>query len=466
MKNIILTFALIFTASAISLAQYGSVGTTDARSMGMGNTANAVSKSVFSIGINPANVLHSDETINFSTLLPIPSVSAKAGTNFISINDYNYYFGGVNGKARILTESDKQHLNSLFSSGGLVIANTTFNLFSIVVKADQSVGSFGFSINDVVEGNFTVPHALSELALNGNAQNSVFNFNDTKAEAWWIRDYSFTYAREIPEVNLFSSFGAGISLKMVQGFAFVQSQNVNSSIQTTDQNQIILNGNNEALSAFSADFGVKYSFDSTSDKSSNMGPFPTPAGTGFGIDLGLNASLNNTWQFAFSITDIGSINWNQNTASTSSTGQYTISDLQTASDSVKDKFKGVSDSTGGFSTNLPTALRLGASYKFNSLDDFGTLLLAMDINQGFNDMPGNSTKTRVSIGAEWKPMDWVPYIRTGFSFGGLTGFHWGLGLGIDAGLLEFNLSTLDMQTLVAPNSGKYISVAFNSLWKF
>ena len=122
---------------------------------------------------------------------------------------------------------------------------------------------------------------------------------------------------------------------------------------------------------------------------------------------------------------------------------------------------------GSFSTNLPTALRLGASNKFNfgANSWSGTLLLAMDINQGFNDMPGNSQKTRVSIGAEWKPMDWIPFIRTGFSIGGLTGFQWGLGLGVDAGTLEFNLST-STQSLISPNSAKFFSVAFNSRWKF
>ncbi len=473
MKNIKVIIVLVITASATLFAQFGSVGTTDARRMALGNTSNAISRGVFSIGINPANLLNTDETINFSTVLPYPSLSVKAGTNFISINDFNYYFGGVNGQSKVLSQTDVQNLSNIFSGGGLISENISFNLFSIGVKASQSIGAFGLSVNDVIASNVTLPAALSQLAFQGNPPGSTYNFNDAKASAWWLRDYSFTYAREIPEIpqTVFSKIAAGITFKMVQGFAYIGTQQVNSSFSTDSVNQLTVNANNAFLSAFSDNFHVRYSYNINEPKqNAQMSPFPTPAGTGLGIDFGLSASIGDTWNFAASITDIGNITWNKNTAITVSNGQYTLTDLADSSqrNSLKRKFEGTSDSTGSFSTNLPTALRLGASYKFNFGEHSwpGTLLLDLDINKGFNDMPGNSQKTSVSLGAEWKPMDWIPYIRTGVGFGGLFGFHWGVGLGIDAGVLEFNLSTLDMQTLIAPNTGKYLSVALNSRWKF
>jgi len=473
MKNIKVIIVLVITASATLFAQFGSEGTTDARRMALGNTSNAISKGVFSIGINPANILNSDETVNFSTVLPFPNLSVKAGTNFISLNDFNYYFGGNNGQSKVLSQTDVQNLSSLMSGGGLIFGNVNIDIFSIGVKLAPSIGAFGLSVNDVVSSNLTLPSALSQIIVNGNPTNSTYNFNDANASVWWLRDYSLTYAREIPEIpqTVFSKIAAGITLKMVQGFAYVGTQQVNSSFSTGSQNQLTVDANNSFLSAFSDNFHVRYSYNINEPKqNAQMSPFPTPAGNGFGMDFGLSASIADVWNFAVSITDIGSINWTKNTAITNSTGQYTANDLldKSQQDSLKNKFKGTSDSTGGFSTNLPTALRLGASYKFNFSEHSwpGTLLLAMDINKGFNDMPGNSTKTNVSLGAEWKPMDWIPYLRTGVSFGGLLGFHWGVGLGIDAGVLEFNLSTLDMQTLVSPNSGKYLSVALNSRWKF
>ena len=470
MKKIIIVFALIIISSVPSFAQYGSSGASDARRMSLGNTSNAISRGIYSIGINPANLLNTDQTVNFTTVLPIPNISVMGGSSFMTLNDLNYYFGGVNGQSRVLTDNDIQNFSSLFSGGGLVLGNANVTLFSIGVKLAPSIGTFGFSMNDVVSTNVTIPQALSQLIADGNTTNSTFNFNDMSASAWWLRDYSLTYAREITEIpqNIFSKIAAGITFKMVQGFAYVGTQQVNSSLSTGAQNQLTVDANNSFLSAFSDNFHVKYSYTTDTTKG-KMTLFPTPAGTGLGIDFGLSASIGSKWNFGVAITDIGNINWDKNAAITSSSGQFTATDLvqQSQRDSLKNKFKGTSDSTGSFSTSLPTALRLGAAYKF----DFGanswpgTLLVAMDINQGFNDVPGNSTKTRVSIGAEWKPMNWIPYLRTGFSFGGLTGFHWGLGLGIEAGVLEFNLSTLDMQSLVS-NSGKYFTVALNSRWRF
>lgn len=471
MKNIKAIIAMFLMSSVTLFAQFGSYGSTDARRISMGNTSNAISQGVFSIGINPANILNGNSTVDLTTVIPIPSISLSAGTSFMTLNDFNYFFGGVNGQSRVLTPDDENRLNSLFSGGGLILTNTSFNLFSVGVRLNPSIGAFAFSINDVLSVDFTVPSALSQLALSGNPLGSSYNFNDTKADAWWLRSYSLSYAREITEIpqNIFSKIAAGITFKMVQGFAYVQSQQVNTSFSTGNQGQITVDANSSVLSAFSKDFGVKYSYDTTTTKSKKS-PFPSPAGSGLGIDFGLSASIGDTWNFGLSVTDIGSINWDKNTALTTSSGSFTLTDLtqKSQTDSLKNKFKGNSDSIASFSTNLPTALRLGASYKFNFGANSwpGTLLVAMDINKGFNDMPGNSTKTSFSLGAEWKPMDWIPFIRTGISIGGLTGFHWAAGIGIDTGVLEFNLATDDMPIIVSPNSAKYVSVALNSRWKF
>lgn len=472
MKKLILITAII-TFSAFSIyAQYGSVSGTDARSMGMGNTYNATATGIYAIGINPANMIRDKHFISFSTILPLPSVSLKSGTNFISINDLNYFFGGVNGQPRQLTDQDKQKLNSLFENGGLILGNASLDIFSFELNLGQSAGAVGISINDVIDGNLNIPHALTQFALAGNPLGSDYNFNDTRASSWWLRDYSVSYAGEIPGFlnRVFDKFLVGVSIKYVQGFAYIQSSNTqNNFINTSSNGDITLSTDYSIQSAFSDNFGVKYSFDSTNNRDSHFSPFPSPAGSGLGFDIGFSASMGQKWNFSLAFTDLGSINWEKNTALTYSNGQYTLTGFTNHStgDSLKNSFKGESKSTEGFTTSLPAALRLGASYMF----DFGNssfpgkLLVAMDINKGFNDLPGNSQKARISFGSEWKPMDWLPYLRTGFSFGGLFGFHWSLGLGVDAGLVAFNVSTQDFQSITGPNSAKYISVAFNSLWK-
>ena len=92
-------------------------------------------------------------------------------------------------------------------------------------------------------------------------------------------------------------------------------------------------------------------------------------------------------------------------------------------------------------------------------------MLAFDYNQGFNNMPGNSTNPRVSFGAEWKPWQSFPSIRTGLEFGGTEKLNWSYGMGFDFGFLEIHLATNAMQNLFFPKSSDMLSAAFSSRWK-
>jgi Family of unknown function (DUF5723) len=469
MKNLFILLLLSLLFSFISYAQFGSGGATNARSTGMAKTYNAISDGVNAIGINPANLMgDNNNSIQISTILPLPQISIRGGTNFMSIDDINYYFGGVNGQPRYLSDADKQKFNDLFKDGGFTAANVNINLLSITYKDNDKIGAFGFSINDELAGKFTIPQALVDFALNGNPIGKSYDLSDANAKAWWIRNYSISYARNFNFLKkFFDDFSAGISIKLVNGYAYTGTQEVNTTLST--ENDYTINGNADfrAVSAFSDNFGVKYSFDST-EQESNFSPFPTPAGVGAGVDLGFAASRK-FWRFALSITDIGSIKWSRNAAEFLASGNISVDDITDKAqiDTLRDKLIGKAQPISGFTTSLPTALRLGTAYYFDKTHNPipGTLLLAFDYNQGFNDMPGNSVSPRFSLGGEWKPGNWIPFIRTGFSIGGSFGFHWGFGLGIDAGILELNIGTSDLQAFLAPNASKYVSLAIGSRWK-
>ena len=465
------TLIIILSLSIASFAQYGSSGTVEARSMGMAKTYNSISKGILAIGINPANLISTDENrIEFSTILPLPYVSVKTGTSFLSIQDFNYYFGGENGKARLLTENDKQNFNKLFENGGLLFGNASTNIFSFRLRSNN-IGTFAFSITDFAGAKVNIPQALADFALTGNPINKVYNLDDANIKAWWIRNYSLSYARNINFLKpaSFENITAGISIKLVHGYSYIGTERVNTSLQTNSSAEI--NGSSDMLaySAFSSQLGVKYDFDST-ESHSNFSPFPQPAGTGIGFDLGINFKFNEKLNFSLAVTDIGKINWNKNAAEFSSFGSIYVDSFsdQNQIDSLNDQITGSGKHIEGFTTSLPTALRFGSSLLLDNQNDFipGSLLLAFDFNQGFNELPGNTLRSRFSIGTEWKPGNWMPYIRTGFSVGGVDGFNWAFGLGADAGIVAFDFATSDMQAVVAPNSAKYISVAFGSRWKF
>ena len=375
MKSKLVYFLFVILYSTAN-GQFGSVGVVDARSMSLAKTYTATTSGIYSVGINPANLsLNNDYLVQFSTVLPVPSISLGTGSNFISINDINYYFGGVNGEPRFLTERDKEELNSLFDGGGAVFASVTTTLFSAGVKPDKKIGAFAFSIYDYAGMRVNIPGALADLALSGNAIGRKFDLSEGDIKGWWIRNF----------------------------------------------------------------------------------------------DIGFAATLKE-WAFSLALTDVGLIKWDKNAAEFNSFGYLYIDDISNEDqlDSAKESITGDSKKIDHFYTGLSTALRVGVSRMlWEGATKFpGSLLLAFDYNQGLNEMPGNSVQPRFSIGAEWKPMDYFPYLRTGFLLGGGLGFGWAFGLGVDAGLLELHFATSDMQSVVAPNATKTLSVSFGSRWKF
>ena len=468
MKSIYKLFILIFCLSLEILAQYGSVGSFDARSMGMAKTYTATSRGINSIGINPANLMYNDDGhFEFSTLLPLPTISLRSGSDFLSIEDFNYYFGGVDGEARYLNDQDKERLSNLFKNGGDVFLNASTRIFSASFKVNDEIGAFGISVSDFMGANLKVPQSLIDIPLYGNTLEHVYSFSESNIKSWWLRDYSLSYAREIPTKNIVKKLFAGITLKYINGFYYVGTDRMNTTLGTNSNYEITGKADLVGYSSFSQNFGVKYDFDSTEYQSS-FSPFPSPAGTGFGLDLGFSASLSPVLNVSFAVTDLGSIKWSERAAQYSALGDIYVDDISNKEqmDSLGDKITGKGAYINDFTSTLPTALRFGASYFINKGIIPGTLLVGLDYNQGLNNMPGNSTKARVSVGSEWKPMDWIPYIRMGFSFGGWAGFNWAFGLGIDAGLMELNFATSDMNSLVAPNAAKHLSLSFGSRWKF
>ncbi len=473
MKIIIPVLIFILTLTSASDAQYGSSGNSDVRSTGLAKTSNAISQGIYSLGINPANLLNGSHSVDFISLLPLPNLSLKTGTDFLSINEVNYFFGGVDGEGRYLNEQDKERLRDLFEDGGAVFADASVNLFAISFK-NESIGAIAFSISDYTAGKLIFPEAVVDLALTGNIQNKTYAFDDEKVNSWWIRNYSISYARNIYESKngFFDKVNGGVSLKIVHGFFYIGTEKAETSINTGNTNEITGKADLLAYTSFSDNMNVRYDFDSsnTSDESSSdINPFMGPAGTGWGFDLGLNASVGDLWNLSIAATDIGVINWKRNTAEFSGSGDIFLDDITDKEqwDTLKNKIFGEARRRGSFTTGLAAALRIGASC--NLLNDMlipGDLILAFDYNQGLNSYPGNSVIPRFSIGAEWKPCGWIPYLRTGISVGGIDGFNLAFGLGIDMNILELHLATSDLQALIAPNSAEHISLAVGSRWKF
>jgi len=467
----------IILISNLLFAQYGGiVSFPDARTVGMGSQAAVTATGVYSILANPATLSLQKSDVELSTVLPIPNMNAATGNNFMSFNDIEYYFGGVRNEngdivGRYLDETEKAELLSKFADGNKIQTSTAINLISLSVNAGKEIGSFGFSINDIVGQRTGLPVDLLDMAMNGNEVGRTYTLDDMVLSTSYLREYDFSYSRDFASLfdSLFQSFSAGITLKMVHGYAYSEINSIGSSITTMDDHSILIKNDFQANLAVSPDFGIEWDWDSRK-KVSNISPFLKPAGTGFGLNLGIAAQLDSVWGFGISVTDIGSVTWDQDPISYSASGSILITDFtdSTLTDSLEEALKPEGSYTDPFKSDLPTVLRIGVSFQ---LDKFlhgnfpGEMLIVLGYNQGFNDGLNNSTDPLASVGFEWTPIS-LFHIRSGIVLGGFQGFAWSAGMGIDAGVVELNFASADVIAALQGNDTRTVQFTVGSRWRF
>lgn len=487
----LLKIGLISILFTISLAAqgFGSFGSLDARNIGLAGTSAISARGVYTLGVNPANlVVKQEHSVEVSTLLPLPTLNFQVGNDFFTLNDYNYFFTGENNASgnvvgKYLNTADKNKFLSLFDNGSMVNTNFGTSLLSFSIYPSKEIGAIGFSIQDWTSAQVSLPKQLFELILFGNEVNKVFELNDLDVQSWYLRNYSLSYSRDLSDLfpDAFRFFSAGISLKMVQGFFYAGVDNINTTLETTGDYNIVVNGDSRMLVAASPSFGVKYDFDKDStsasnnidgstNNESNIGLFNEPAGTGFGIDFGFYAELNKVWSIGFAVTDLGSINWNKDPVEYSSNGSFILENVtdENLLDSLTNAITGEGKYTESFSTSLATAMKIGVGFKLHKFlkGNFpGEMLIELNYNQGFNNMPSNSTRERFSLGVEWLPISWFKF-RTGASVGGYDGFNWALGLGFDSGLIDFDFAASYVHSLLNGNDAKRLGFAMSTRWTF
>ncbi len=476
MKKIII---LILFGFSINFAQVGgAVSTNDPVSAALGNTSVSNSEGVYAIQRNPANMIFSNSSVELATVFPIPNMNLNLGTDFITIDQYNYYFGGVevNGETqgRYLTASDKQKLKDLFAGGGLIFSNVNINYLNVVINPGKEIGAFGFSVSDNISASFNFPQGVVDLAMNGNPVGSYYDFNDASLSAQHLRDYTFSYARDISDLfkSPLKSLSVGFSVKYIQGFAMAKTEEVVSSIKTNADNTIDVTGRFKAYAAISPDLAVQYDFDSlnTSNADPVYSPFMTPVGTGMGFDFGVTGQ----WEFltvALAINNLGSVTWNKNIAEYQSDFALSVKDI-TDSDAL-DSLKNLVTANGSFyegeiKTSLPTVFRLGATANMNEVvpEIPGELKLSAEIIKGFNNVASNSDELGLALGMEWRPVSFIP-ILTGLGFGnGRASVAWSAGTGIDLGAFEFIISANNFGSLMKANDAKEVNLSMGSRWRF
>ncbi len=459
MRSFRIQLSLIGFLFSLSIPHAWAGERSNIRGMGMARTFVTSSRGLDAVGINPANLGVNDYTTVTFSFLPF---GMHVGSDFLDYQLYTHYFTGVqtdSGRvSRFLTEQDKKIIMNSFSDP---VAHTTAALDARLLGVTfrlKGLGAGAFTITDQVGAFADVPRDYLEFLLNGNPVGSSYKFHGTKVQASWTREYALSAGIRLP-VTFLKTFQVGAAVKLVHGFGYYEVQRFNTSLTTDDH--ATLTGSVDFLSRSAGANPANARFIGAYQL------FPDPAGKGLGFDLGVSGDVNEFLSVALSVTDIGSMRWSRNTQEKSADTTIVIDDPlnETQRSSIENVVNGKSRSAGSFSTSLPTTFRVGAVVQVDMIPEMagmpGELLLEINYNQSIVETPFSTTTPRVSLGAEYTPLEWLP-LRSGVSFGGTDHMNLALGFGIRLSFFELELASENVTWLFAPNSFSRGSIAIGT----
>ncbi|NME70113.1 DUF5723 family protein [Flammeovirga aprica] len=461
--------------SVYSVTGRGGVGTTfvsDYQAIGINPANIAIRKNYrdpkFTFGLLEGNVAFSSEAINTNELLGAMTDFRTDRFNLAqreeAINKFTDKATSVNANLMLFGFSwtmPKKLGGIAFSVRDRVSNYTTTNRFTAELLFMGSASSYFPKLimanGDIIDNpRHNGTGNLSEDQLNQVVSGTFENMDDaqpfstlldgTKMKSTWIREFNISYGVQLLETYDLSIYG-GVGARYLQGLL----------IMDFDVNQ---NGEFQSP-VFSSSFvnPIDVLVDGLSDPSFDDRPLsqklvtPKPAGSGFGFDLGFTFVIKRNLKIGIALNDYGEMNW---------TGQvYSVDDVTLGAV----KGQGVDNYNifvqnegtvqlagsnnplqweildGSQRVELPTTIRIGASYEF-----FRLVHVGVDVIMPQNDAPGNLQKPLYAIGGDFKPFKTLSF-STGFNVGGNNDtFKFPIGITYSArkGFYEVGVSTHDV----------------------
>ncbi len=455
-RIVAVTLTAAFTLCAGSAVAGGE--RTNIQGMGMARTFVASSRGLDAVGINPANLAAPDEGMITIGLMPF---GLHVGSDFMNYGLYKEYFTGEQTSGgrvgRLLTNADKQTILASFPEGvGRASAQVEVRPIGVTLQL-PAFGTIALTVTEYVSINIMIPQDYAKFILYGNPPGSTYDFGQSSAYATWLREYALSYGRALPCPSFLTSLSAGIAVKVVHGYGYVDVDRMNTQFSTGTDG--ILHGTMDMHGRMAGIDPIRGA------AVAGYQPFPAPAGTGWGLDLGVSAGVTDYIRAGMSVTDIGSVEWTRNLEQAVSSGSVTVDNPmdEAQRDSLENTFSGDRKPSDPFSSSLPTTFRVGAAVELHKVPAlkrllWGEWLFACDYNLGLVDGAGVAQMGRFSMGLEFKPWGFLP-LRTGASFGGPDHFNFAFGFGLHFGVFDLDLASEHLNFLLSEASLAHGSIA-------
>lgn len=492
MKNLKHLF-ILFVIAGISLA-FGSTvkgqsGHYSAASLGMGGTGTAYLDSYHANFMNPANLMLNSETKPAISLGILGGVSATAGGPLMNISVYNQYF----------------------TSGATVNANNVLNDW-FGTEASNS-RRLGMEVDLIpIGGSWRGDNLAISLAVrNRTLSSSSVNRGYAEVMLAGISQDRFGEPKPVnfkSEAVTFSEISAGVGIKLLEiptlGFAenikiyagaapkyilphHASDFDFNSTLQVTDDQLIHdFQYTLQTVGNLRNQFQAYGEANKTENFDGSLGDFVEPQamdftsvqGSGVGVDVGGTIEMDlagpakqlfswikgpKTLRVGVSITDIGTITYDDNAGSFSANRTFTwegvdfddgFSEALTDSISQEIYMNYEPGSTDEIEKKLP------AKFHFGSHLQLGKLAFALDLGKGLNEAGMNTQRVSMGLGAEYKLFGFLP-LRAGYRTGGLTSSSITFGTGLE--LRNFELSFGALSVPNSENRGSGIGGAWSGL---
>lgn len=404
---------IIIFSGGIVVAQ-----TFNAKSLSMANNMIAFNSGADALMFNPANLAIKESRVELSFLSFYSAISNSS----ISIADYNQYFTHEGHGGKAWDTSDKNAILDLIPKEGLgVNTNIRMNVMALAFN------NMGFSIDVIGNGRVQVKSREALKLMFDLDLTDDFTFDKPEIASgsfYAATKYSFAYAQKIDtDFGLYDlkDFAVAAKVSFIAGHAVYDITDSHVFFERSSENGLA----DKDLGYYKLDLNARRAYPEGG----------ISAGSGFGFDLAASANYDKKWTFSMALENLfAAINWNTNTAEVNlfkSDSVYFFKEDDGVDRSVE------TDTTierGSFSTSLPLNLYMGASYQLME-----ELVLTAQWKQGLTEDFGNSVTPQVGVGAEYRPLRWLP-LRSGMTVGGRNQFLLGLGTGVDFPGFEFNIS--------------------------
>ena len=385
---------------------------SSARSVAMGGAYTALARGTDAGKFNPANLGLTDYR-EFG--VEVVGLGVNISNNSFTLSDYNKYTGAI------LTDEDKAYILDQIPMEGLRLnADARAGALSV------AYGPYAFNITGVAVADVNMSKDIFELVFNGNIFADTISVDGSYSDMYSYAAAGFSYGMPVYESGT-RQLAVGATFKYIRGIAV--------------EEVVELEGLAATYAAGFAGEGRVIARTAT-------------GGRGYALDIGAVLQINDNYTVGARLENLlGSISWN---SETEEHGYIFSFDTMTV-DNMSDDYVVSDDYTrniGSFSTRLPATLTVGFARTT------GSLIWAVDWQQGLGRKPGISTTPLISAGIEYSLLSFLP-LRTGFTTGGDRNTTLSFGTGFKSNPIYLDLAIVT-GTSISGYSSKGLNFAIST----